>query len=536
VVVRPADWWVLDLVGDPTPGDPFAVRDLARRFLGLAADADHAAGRVRSLAGTEAVSRWVGESGDAYRDEIGDFPGQLAKLSASYGLAGQAVTAYAVSLDGAQVQADRALVAGREARARWGAAKVGLSAAEAAESSAALAADGATRPPARSVPPAGSVSGFGSAATVLVPDPAVVAAAVRNHTAAQTRLVQARATEQAARDDLDAARRLALAAQGLREQAEDTAAHALNAASHAGIRNKGFWGHLKDAATTAWHLTVAVCKVAVVVLAVVALIVGGPLVWGLLLAASLVVLADTLDRYRQGKASLLDVGLAALACIPGGRLAGEGADLVRLTAAGRTLTTRGRTLLTAGRVIVRGFPEAARGSIRIVKAVTPEGREIVAGISADASPLRNLISKSVGDAKAAGGGSTAESLASRAAKIRAQGGVRGSRNIASADASIDGQAWSLDAVSGAASRKGLVDSIPAENRIFHPSADPNLWRPTDSEYKILEAIGARISPGATGQVVIYTERPPCDACLSVVEQFEARFPGVHVVVHHGGAV
>ncbi|MGF7236532.1 MAG: WXG100 family type VII secretion target, partial [Frankia sp.] len=397
---------MLDLDADPTPGDPFALRELARRFLGLAADADQAAGRVRALSGDEAVATWVGQSGDAYRAEIGDFPGQLAKLSTSYGMAGRAVGGYASALDGAQAQADRALVAGREARARLTSADAGLSTATTAEAGAARTVSGLTGP--SLTPPGGLVS---PGATTLAPDPAAVAAAVRDHTAAQTRVAQARAADQAARADVDAARRLALAARGLREDAEQVAVRALTAASHAGIRNKSFWSHLGSAAARAWHATVAVCKVVVVVLAVVALVVGGPLVWGILLAASLVLLADTLDKYAHGQASLFDVGLAALACLPGGRIIGEGEDLIRLTSAARSLATRGETLLTAGRAIVRGFPEAARESVQIVKAVTPEGHEIITGISADAGPLRNLISRSVGDARAAGGGTTAESLA-----------------------------------------------------------------------------------------------------------------------------
>ncbi|WP_258037363.1 DUF6531 domain-containing protein, partial [Streptomyces sp. SM14] len=52
------------------------------------------------------------------------------------------------------------------------------------------------------------------------------------------------------------------------------------------------------------------------VLGVVVMIIGGPLAW-VVLAAALIVLADTLIDYANGNASLWDVGFAMLDCIPG---------------------------------------------------------------------------------------------------------------------------------------------------------------------------------------------------------------------------
>ncbi|WP_206071201.1 DUF6531 domain-containing protein [Knoellia koreensis] len=51
-------------------------------------------------------------------------------------------------------------------------------------------------------------------------------------------------------------------------------------------------------------------------LGIVALIIGGPLAW-VVFAAALLVLADTIMKYLKGQASLWDVALAALSCIPG---------------------------------------------------------------------------------------------------------------------------------------------------------------------------------------------------------------------------
>ena len=82
-MTRPTDWWVLDFAGDPTPGDPFAIRDLARRYGEFVADVEAAAGRLRALTARDAVAGWVGRSGAAFRDEVHDLPTQLRLLSRS---------------------------------------------------------------------------------------------------------------------------------------------------------------------------------------------------------------------------------------------------------------------------------------------------------------------------------------------------------------------------------------------------------------------------------------------------------------------
>ncbi|SOD66160.1 RHS repeat-associated core domain-containing protein, partial [Streptomyces zhaozhouensis] len=87
-------------------------------------------------------------------------------------------------------------------------------------------------------------------------------------------------------------------------------------ASDAGIQNKKWWEKLIEWFSDAWDTLVEICKVIVAVLGVVVMIIGGPLAW-VVLAAAVVVLADTLIKFAQGKAGLLDVAFAALDCIPG---------------------------------------------------------------------------------------------------------------------------------------------------------------------------------------------------------------------------
>lgn len=114
---RPVDWYVLDLDGDPTPGEPVAVRALSVRVGRVAEDATRAERDVRSLAGDSTVTTWIGAAGDVFRGALEDFPIQLRKLADSYEQCADALGGYAGALDGAQDQADRALSQGRLARA-----------------------------------------------------------------------------------------------------------------------------------------------------------------------------------------------------------------------------------------------------------------------------------------------------------------------------------------------------------------------------------------------------------------------------------
>ncbi|MCL2734417.1 MAG: DUF6531 domain-containing protein, partial [Actinomycetia bacterium] len=81
------------------------------------------------------------------------------------------------------------------------------------------------------------------------------------------------------------------------------------------IHNKHWWEKAVDWVADHWDDIVAACKIIVAVLGIVVMIIGGPLAW-LVLAAAVIVLADTVMKYLQGKASLWDVLFAALDCIP----------------------------------------------------------------------------------------------------------------------------------------------------------------------------------------------------------------------------
>ena len=95
---RPSDWEVLDLPGDPVPGDPPAVESVARRWSRVADDAESARARVVSLLGDQAVMQWVGRAGDAFRRHSSKLPDQLAKCAESYRLASAALGAWSGQL------------------------------------------------------------------------------------------------------------------------------------------------------------------------------------------------------------------------------------------------------------------------------------------------------------------------------------------------------------------------------------------------------------------------------------------------------
>jgi hypothetical protein len=293
---RPHDWWVLDLDGDPTPGSPAAVCRMARRWSQVADDAAYAERRLRQLMADEALGRWLGEAGDAFRSKTGDLPDQLGRCADSYGQAADALDWWAGRLETHQHEADHALTRGRAAHEDL----------EDARRRAAAAA-----------------SALGDASTVAaLTDPSLVPTPDQVHDA-QARLRSARAARSSAdaavadaQSRLDAARRLALDAMHLREADGRTVAERIHEAAEAGIPERSRWDKLKDWAGEAWDVVVTIAKVVVAELGVVALIIGGPLAW-LVFAAALVLLADAILRHLRGECSLWEVALAALGCIPG---------------------------------------------------------------------------------------------------------------------------------------------------------------------------------------------------------------------------
>ncbi|MDT0321783.1 DUF6531 domain-containing protein [Streptomyces millisiae] len=301
-MARPSDWSPVDMDRDPTPGNPDEVRELADDLQTFADDVGEALGRIRGMAEDRAVMDWAGLSAEAFRSEFDGVPGNLEKLQTSYDMAAQALQTYWPKLETAQGMADRALD-------RAIAAQADLSSAQAALTDAqdwvSRAGDEAER-----------LEREGERENVEPPSEAEVRAATRDATAANEAASSAQSRVDAAEEALSAARQLALDAKEMREEAARTCASEIDAASDAGIQNRRWWEDAIHWVSENWDTIVEICKVVVAVLGIVVMIIGGPLAW-VVLAAALVVLADTLYDYANGRASLWDVAFAALDCIPG---------------------------------------------------------------------------------------------------------------------------------------------------------------------------------------------------------------------------
>nr|WP_234380181.1 DUF6531 domain-containing protein [Streptomyces sp. CMB-StM0423] len=290
---------MLDLDEDPTPGDPERVKQLARELHDFAGDVADALRQIKGMAGEDALLRWAGKTAKAFQDEFEEVPKNLKKLQRSYDLAGDALAAYWPKLERAQSLADRALARGREARNE-------LSSATGRLDSANSWVERATA----------KTEEYDEKEGKEKPDESEVRAATRNATDARSARASAQTAVDNAESGLEAAKKMAADAKKMREDAASEAKDKLEDASDAGIQNRKWWEKAVDWVKDNWDTIVTVCKVIVAVLGIVVLIIGGPLAW-VVLAAALVVLADTLIKYLNGEASLWDVAFAALDCIPG---------------------------------------------------------------------------------------------------------------------------------------------------------------------------------------------------------------------------
>ncbi|MEY2242870.1 DUF6531 domain-containing protein [Streptomyces sp. BF23-18] len=301
---RPGDWHVLDLDRDPTPGDPDRVRQLSKNLHDFADDVSDALRLIKGMADEDAVLRWAGKSAKAFQGEFSGVPKQLKKLKKSYEMAGDALADFWPRLERAQALADKALAKGREAQADLTSAKSRLATADSWVTRAGKEADKYKDDPTGSK-------------DAEKPDEAKVRAATRDAQHARSAQTSARSDVTDANGALDAAKKMAADARRMREEAARDAKSKIDEASDAGIRNRKWWEEVGDWFSDNWDTIVTVCKVVVAVVGIIAMIIGGPILGAIVLIAALVVLADTLNKYAKGQASLWDVAFAALDCIPG---------------------------------------------------------------------------------------------------------------------------------------------------------------------------------------------------------------------------
>nr|WP_322781052.1 hypothetical protein [Frankia sp. Cas4] len=92
------DWGVLDLEGDPTPGDPDAVRGMAIRLRDQADVAEHNTTRLRAIAGSGGELAMAGDYAPAFTEALVELPDGLARLARAYRGCGDALSAQTTTI------------------------------------------------------------------------------------------------------------------------------------------------------------------------------------------------------------------------------------------------------------------------------------------------------------------------------------------------------------------------------------------------------------------------------------------------------
>ncbi|MBZ6079559.1 hypothetical protein KVH15_00700 [Streptomyces olivaceus] len=382
---RPTDWYVLDLDNDPTPGDPGRIRKLAGTLHDFADDVSDALRDLKGIAKEDEILSWAGKTAEVFADEFEDAPKQLRKLKKSYGLAGDALATFWPDLQDAQEKADKALRDGRKAREELTTAQTALTGADDWVRRATEKTD--------SYDPAKN-----GGKDVPKPDEADVRRATRDAQHAKARQAAAERNVESAQSALDAAKKLAGQAKGLRQEAARRTVTKLQEASDAGIPNRHWWEEISDWVSDHWDEIVTVCKWVVTIVGIIVMIVGGPLGW-LVFAAALVVMADTIRKVIKGEAGWGDLLWAALDCIPATKGFTSLAKLGKLWKAGglRSLGAGfmkgiGGGLLKKAQHLrsgegLRGIYRPFKGSTRLFggtipyRALTPKARQLARGLT-----------------------------------------------------------------------------------------------------------------------------------------------------------
>src|SRR3954467_6155383 len=114
-----SEWDLLDLPGDPAPGDPARTRELAGRLHQQAQVTERNTGRLREVAANDGALRMEGDYAPKFREVLGGLPKELAKLEKADGVCGDALVAFASTLEEAKSKAGVALRQGRDAEAAY---------------------------------------------------------------------------------------------------------------------------------------------------------------------------------------------------------------------------------------------------------------------------------------------------------------------------------------------------------------------------------------------------------------------------------
>jgi hypothetical protein len=339
--MRPTDWSPL-ADGDPVPGDPPTIRELASHLQGVA---DNIRTQVQRMNQLDASEIWVSEAATSYAEMQEALPPDLELAATRYESVANALETWEGKLTSAQGEADAALEKAKTAQADIDAANAGIERMEEWEQTAQDTADRANEadPDAPEVPPE---PWTGPDHHAQLED-------------AQRRLREAReALEDACSD---------------RDDAADVCEDAIGEASNDDLENPGWFENFLLAAADVLSIAGAVLGVLSIffpVLAPLALIVGG--------AALLLNVGLAAAGSKGWEDAMWDaIGLATFGA---GRLLGAGSRLLRARPAAqamRTAAANGRSM-RAPLAAARGTRNslAARTSLTGLRATNAQGRTI----------------------------------------------------------------------------------------------------------------------------------------------------------------
>ncbi|MDH6217754.1 hypothetical protein [Streptomyces pseudovenezuelae] len=299
-MARPADWHNLDLHDDPTPGDPYEVKLQGQRYKLFVEDISTALKGMRSASKDSALQDAAGKAMDAFKGRIGKLPGQLQKLHDSYDVVASALATYAGKLEHCQTTADHALAKARTLRGDLSKAQSRLAGAIAAASNAKSAQSKLENP----------------AGDTPAPDPDKVRRATRDARHANEHRQATQGQVDHLHTQLAELRTKAENAGKDQDKAVTKLVQDIHEASDAGIHNKKWYEKADEWFADHWDDIVTGCKFVVAIAGIVALFVAAPWLVILIAAAALVVLADTVVKFTQGKAGWGDLVFAILDCIP----------------------------------------------------------------------------------------------------------------------------------------------------------------------------------------------------------------------------
>ncbi|MDM4762675.1 hypothetical protein QT381_06610 [Galbitalea sp. SE-J8] len=305
---RPEGWDVVGYGSDPVPGDRFEVHLLAREYATIGETAREAADMLRRVQGADLSRIWNSDAADSFVDKVEDMPSDLDKAVTSYSGVGDVLQGWSETIDDTQYRADRALTQAKSAHSDLLSAQGRLD-----DASADYDTYNSSYTSAKSRHDAHQDDDESPAGT---PTDAQVTAARNNRDVAAGRVASAKADISSAQSRIDAAKRLVDEARGDWADGESATERGIKDAGDAGLGKEHWWDRVFQ--SELWDTLITICKVVVAIAGVIVLIIGGPLAW-VVLAAALLVLADTLYEMAQGRAGWGDVVFALLDCIPGAK-------------------------------------------------------------------------------------------------------------------------------------------------------------------------------------------------------------------------